>query len=190
MTGTLCQLGRLSQILVLYEPLGWRAREKGWAFSFLSFVWLWNEKLEHVTPATLPMCRTQSLLTAQRIFQMNLGRKCLCSLRSLGWQLQPLTLERLARGNLYFAPRVTGNDTFGSPNCRSSCFLLLFFLRGEIWPALSPECNALRLQTQKGSDLAEQILEGIPLGEFWWVFLGFVGFAFFHPLWSSSSTLS
>lgn len=127
---------------------------------------------------------TQSLLTAQRIFQMNRGRKCLCSLRSLGWQLQPLTLERLACGNLYFAPRVTGNDIFGSLNCRSSCFLLFFFFKeGKYDWHCHQECNALRLQTQKSSDLAEQILEGIPLGEFWWVFLGgFVGFAFFHPL--------
>lgn len=58
-----------------------------------------------------------------------------------------------------------------------------FFKEGKYDRHCHQECNALRLQTQKSSDLAEQILEGIPLGEFWWVFLGgFVGFAFFHPL--------
>lgn len=113
---------------------------------------------------------------------MNRGRKFLCSLRSLGWQLQPLTLEMLTRGNAVFTSRPVLLVMIS--------FVLLtaevpicFFQRENMTSTVTKSA-ALSGCRLKGFRLSRSDL-GVLVG-----FLVFVVFAFFHPLLSSSSTLS
>lgn len=65
------------------------------------------------------------------------------------WTAASATYVRNAHSlqcHLYFTPHVTGNDIFGSPNCRSPPFV---FLERKYDRHCHQECSAVRLQTQR-----------------------------------------
>lgn len=175
MTGTLYQMGRLSQILVLYEPLGGRASEKGCAFCFC-FDWgpLCEYKMRNYNTSYWPLCPCVELspLTAQRIVHMNCVRKFLCSLRSLGWQLWPLTLEMLMAVPSLFHTWCCHNWFLWFSYLQKPLFV---FWRENmarvVWVVRVVQCS--QASDSQNLDLANQTLEETPQWGSCFVFLVF-----------------
>lgn len=149
---------------------------KGVLFVFvLTEVLCVNIKWETTTLHTgWPLCPCVELspLTAQRIVHMNCGRKFLCSLRSLGWQLWPLTLEMLMAVPSLFHTWCCHNWFLWFSYLQKPLFV---FWRENmarvVWVVRVVQCS--QASDSQNLDLANQTLEETPQWGSCFVFLVF-----------------